>query len=42
MEQFVENDPNFDRSAKSKRSVMDEISYQQLMNEQKRKTQFFF
>ncbi|GFW73270.1 uncharacterized protein TNCV_2799341 [Trichonephila clavipes] len=40
MDQFDENDPNFDRSAKSSRGVIDALStYQQLLIELKRKTQ---
>lgn len=40
MDQFVENDPNFDRSSKARRGVIDALStYQQLLTERKRKTQ---
>ncbi|GFR08430.1 uncharacterized protein TNCT_525221 [Trichonephila clavata] len=40
MNQFIENDPNFDRSSKAKRGVMDALStYQQLLKERKRETQ---
>ena len=40
MDQFVENDPNFDRISKARGSVIDALStYQQLLTERKRKTQ---
>uniref|UniRef100_T1IFU6 Uncharacterized protein n=1 Tax=Rhodnius prolixus TaxID=13249 RepID=T1IFU6_RHOPR len=40
MDQFVENDPNFDRSSKARRGVIDALStYQQLLTERKRKSQ---
>lgn len=40
MDQFVENDPNFARSSKARRGVIDALStYQQLLTERKRKTQ---
>lgn len=37
MDQFVENDPNFDRSSKARRGALS--TYQQLLTECKRKTQ---
>ena len=40
MDQFVKNDPNFDRSSKARWGVIDALStYQQLLTERKRKTQ---
>ena len=40
MHKFVENDPNFDRSSKARRGVIDALStYQQLLTECKRKKQ---
>ena len=40
MDQFVENDPTFDRSSKTRRGVIDALStYQQLLTECKRKKQ---
>ena len=39
MDQFVENDPNFDRSSKARLGVKDALfTYQQLLAERKRKT----
>ena len=40
MDQFVKNDPNFDRSSKARQGVTDALStYQQLLTESKRKKQ---
>lgn len=40
MDQFIENDPNFERSSKARRGVIDALSaYQQLLKESRRKTQ---
>ena len=40
MDQFVENDPDFDRSSKARRGVIDALStYQQILTECKRKKQ---
>ncbi|KAK2578211.1 hypothetical protein KPH14_000945 [Odynerus spinipes] len=40
MDQFIQNDSNFDRSSKARRSVMDAMScYQQLLTERNRKRQ---
>ena len=36
MDQFVEKDPNFDRSSKARRGVIDALSaYQELLTERK-------
>ena len=40
MDQFIENDTDFDRSSKAKRGVMDALStYRELLTQRKRKTQ---